>query len=71
MLVTIDGTEIEVAPGTTVLEAIHALGQDVPTLCYDERQAAFRSVPRVSGRRRGRSRPDPSVHDAVPRRDGD
>ncbi len=41
MLVTIDGTEIEVAPGTTVLEAIHALGQDVPTLCYDERQLPF------------------------------
>jgi len=41
MLVKIDGTEIEVAPGTTVLEAIHALGQDVPTLCYDERQAPF------------------------------
>jgi formate dehydrogenase major subunit len=41
MLVTIDGREIEVAAGATVLEAIHALGQDVPTLCFDERQAPF------------------------------
>ena len=41
MHVTIDGQELEVAPETTVLEAIHALGGDVPTLCFDERQAAF------------------------------
>jgi formate dehydrogenase major subunit len=41
MQVTIDGRQIEVAPDTTVLEAIHALGQDVPTLCFDERQAPF------------------------------
>jgi predicted molibdopterin-dependent oxidoreductase YjgC len=41
MQVTIDGTQIDVEPGTTVLEAIHALGRDVPTLCYDERQAPF------------------------------
>src|SRR3974390_2958130 len=38
---TTDGTQIGVEPGTPVLEAIHALGQDVPTLCYDERQAPF------------------------------
>jgi predicted molibdopterin-dependent oxidoreductase YjgC len=41
MRVTIDGEAIEVAPETTVLEAIHALGADVPTLCFDQRQAAF------------------------------
>jgi len=41
MLVTIDDQTIEVAPETTVLEAIHALGGDVPTLCYDPRQAPF------------------------------
>jgi predicted molibdopterin-dependent oxidoreductase YjgC len=41
MNVSIDGTEIDVQPGTTVLEAIHALGKDVPTLCYDDRQAPF------------------------------
>ena len=41
MLVTIDGQTIDVEPETTVLEAIHALGGDVPTLCYDPRQAPF------------------------------
>ena len=41
MQVTIDDQQLEVEPGTTVLEAIHALGSDVPTLCYDPRQAPF------------------------------
>ena len=33
--------ELEVEPGTTVLEAIRAAGGDVPTLCFDDRQAPF------------------------------
>jgi bidirectional [NiFe] hydrogenase diaphorase subunit len=41
MQVTIDGTQVEVAAGTTVLEAVRALGGTVPTLCYDPRQAPF------------------------------
>jgi predicted molibdopterin-dependent oxidoreductase YjgC len=41
MQVTIDGRELEVEPDTTVLEAIHRLGGDVPTLCFDARQAPF------------------------------
>jgi predicted molibdopterin-dependent oxidoreductase YjgC len=41
MRVTIDGTELEVADGTTVLEAIRAGGGNVPTLCFDDRQAPF------------------------------
>jgi predicted molibdopterin-dependent oxidoreductase YjgC len=41
MQVTIDGNTIEVAPEATVLEAIRAAGGDVPTLCYDPRQAPF------------------------------
>ena len=39
--IEIDGTPAEVAPGTTVLEAIHGLGGELPTLCYDERQEPF------------------------------
>jgi predicted molibdopterin-dependent oxidoreductase YjgC len=39
--VTIDGTTIEVAPGTTVLEAAQAAGRWVPTVCFDDRQAPF------------------------------
>ncbi len=41
MRVQIDGQTVEVQDGSTVLEAIHALGRDVPTLCYDDRQAPF------------------------------
>ncbi len=41
MKLTIDAVELEVAPGTTLLEAIHALGKDVPTLCYDPRQRPY------------------------------
>jgi len=35
---TIDGEEVTVAPGTTILEASH---RKIPTLCFDERQAPF------------------------------
>jgi formate dehydrogenase major subunit len=31
---TIDGREVTVAPGTTILEAARSLGIDVPTLCW-------------------------------------
>jgi predicted molibdopterin-dependent oxidoreductase YjgC len=38
---TIDGKDIEVAEGTTVLEAAKQLGIDVPTLCHDDRLKPF------------------------------
>ncbi len=31
---TIDGRQIEVAPGTTILEACEQIGIEIPTLCY-------------------------------------
>ena len=31
---TIDGVQVEVAPGTTVLEAARQAGIRIPTLCY-------------------------------------
>ncbi len=37
----IDGTATEVAPGTTVLEAVRALDGYVPVLCFDARQDPF------------------------------
>ena len=37
----IDGTEVTVPPGTTVLDAARALDTPIPTLCFDERQAPF------------------------------
>jgi NADH dehydrogenase/NADH:ubiquinone oxidoreductase subunit G len=39
--VTVDGTPVEVAPGTTILEAATAAGRWVPTVCFDDRQAPF------------------------------
>lgn len=41
MSVTIDGKDIEVAEGTTVLEAAKALGIVIPTLCHDDRIQPF------------------------------
>lgn len=41
MRVTVDGADVEVVPGTTVLEAVRAAGGQVPTLCFDERQEPF------------------------------
>jgi formate dehydrogenase major subunit len=40
---TIDGTETEVAKGTTVLEAARRMGKEIPTLCNDERLKPFAS----------------------------
>lgn len=41
MRVVVDGVELDVLAGTTVLEAARAAGATVPTLCFDERQAPF------------------------------
>ncbi|MDR3449983.1 MAG: NADH-quinone oxidoreductase subunit NuoG [Alphaproteobacteria bacterium] len=35
--VTIDGTEIEVAPGTSVLQACEQLGIEIPRFCYHDK----------------------------------
>lgn len=37
----IDGEAVEVAPGTTVLDAARSLGRAIPTLCFDDRQDPF------------------------------
>ena len=39
--VEIDGMLVEVAQGTTVLEACKVAGREVQTLCFDDRQAPF------------------------------
>jgi formate dehydrogenase major subunit len=38
---TIDGAEVDVEPGTTVLEAARRVGAEIQTLCFDERLAPF------------------------------
>jgi NADH-quinone oxidoreductase subunit G len=35
--VTVDGTEVEVAAGATVLQACEAVGVEIPRFCYHER----------------------------------
>jgi formate dehydrogenase major subunit len=35
--VFVDGIPVEVAAGATVLDAVRAAGQSVPTLCHDDR----------------------------------
>ncbi|MDW7738675.1 MAG: molybdopterin-dependent oxidoreductase [Bacillota bacterium] len=37
---TIDGINIEVPPGTTILQAARQLGIDIPTFCYDKELSA-------------------------------
>ena len=39
--VSVDGVEVEVGAGATLLDAATAAGRWVPTLCFDERQAPF------------------------------
>jgi predicted molibdopterin-dependent oxidoreductase YjgC len=41
LTVTVDGSELEVADGTTILEAAKSASAWIPTLCFDERQAPF------------------------------
>lgn len=41
MRVAVDGVEVEVADGATVLDAARAADRWVPTLCFDARQAPF------------------------------
>ena len=41
MRVRVDGVELEVAAGASVLEAVEQAGGRLPTLCYDDRLAPF------------------------------
>ncbi|HLZ38477.1 MAG TPA: 2Fe-2S iron-sulfur cluster-binding protein, partial [Mycobacteriales bacterium] len=53
--VRVDGVEVAVEPGTTLLEAARAAGAFVPTLCHDDRLAPYGScrvcLVRVDGAR--------------------
>jgi predicted molibdopterin-dependent oxidoreductase YjgC len=41
MTVTVDGIATTVEAGATVLEAVRSVEREVPTLCFDDRQAPF------------------------------
>ena len=64
----IDGEEAVVEPGTTVLAAARSVGRDIPTLCFDERQAPFGACRVCLVGPRGRAGTRRLVHDAGPRR---
>ena len=39
--INIDGIDIQVEENTTVLEAAHKVGIDIPTLCHDKYLSEF------------------------------
>jgi formate dehydrogenase major subunit len=41
MRLTVNGSDVVVEAGTTILEAARAAGHDVPVLCFDERLSPF------------------------------
>ena len=41
MRVRVDGRQVEVSQGATLLDAARAAGADVPTLCFDDRLSAY------------------------------
>ncbi len=53
--ITLDGTQVKTAPGTTLLEAARSRGIEIPTLCYDPRLPPYAScficIVEVEGRR--------------------
>src|SRR4030067_2746843 len=40
IVLTIDGREARVAPGTTLMQAARQLGLDIPTICYHDHTTA-------------------------------
>jgi predicted molibdopterin-dependent oxidoreductase YjgC len=58
MALTIDGKQVEIQPGETVLEAARAAGIDIPTLCYHPAVAPYGAcrVCLVEVKARGRTR---------------
>jgi predicted molibdopterin-dependent oxidoreductase YjgC len=68
MRVVVDGIEVEVAEGATVLEAAKLADRWVPTLCYDERQDPFGACRVCMVAADGAPRPIPAC--TTPARDG-
>lgn len=38
---TIDGHPVSVTPGTTILQAVQSLGEQIPTICYHDHTTAY------------------------------
>jgi predicted molibdopterin-dependent oxidoreductase YjgC len=68
MRVELDGTEVEVSAGATILDAATAVGSWVPTLCFDARQVPFGACRVCLVGVRGSPKPLPAC--TTPCRDG-
>jgi NADH dehydrogenase/NADH:ubiquinone oxidoreductase subunit G len=55
--VTINGESREVGEARTILEALHSLGIEVPSLCYDQRVKPFAGCRLCAVQVLGHSRP--------------
>jgi NADH dehydrogenase/NADH:ubiquinone oxidoreductase subunit G len=66
--VTVDGVEVTVADGGTILDAAQQAGSWVPTLCFDERQAPFGACRACMVGVEGSAKPLPAC--TTPCRDG-
>ena len=47
--VTVDGREVEIANGSSVLQACEAAGVEIPRFCYHERLSVAGQLPHVPG----------------------
>jgi len=63
--VTIDGHEVEVPEGMTILKAMRLIGKDVPTLCYSDRMEPFGACRTCMVTVEGREKPVASCHTPV------
>lgn len=66
--IKINGTSYEVAAGSTILEAAHSVGIEIPTLCYLKEINAIGACPHLRGG--GEGRPQPCHGLRVPRDEG-
>ncbi len=68
--VTVDGREVTVPAGTSVMRAAAEAGISIPKLCATDSLAAFGQLPALPRRGRGRHGDPRLVHDALHRRHG-
>ncbi|MGR3761062.1 NADH-quinone oxidoreductase subunit NuoG [Roseobacteraceae bacterium NS-SX3] len=63
--ITLDGRDLEVAPGTTILNAARSVSIDIPTFCYQDRLSISASCRMCLVEIEGRGKLEPSCATAV------
>ena len=66
--IKINGMSYERAAGSTILEAAHSVGIEIPTLCYLKGDQRHRRLPHLRGG--GEGRPQPGHRVRIPRERG-